>query len=63
MKVILKDNFDRESTSDVLLEDDLSEEKAKEVADKYNSRHREDHPWFAKVVSDDYKLYEFDPNN
>lgn len=57
MKVILVDNFDRESVADVLLEEGLTELEAMEVAEKYNERYPDDWPWFARAVGDNYKLW------
>ena len=57
-KLILVDNFNREHIADVLVEDNLDEKEANERANKYNDEHRNmDWNWFAKAVSDDYKLW------
>ena len=57
-KLILVDNFNREHIADVLVEDNLDEKDANERADKYNDEHRNmNWNWFAKAVSDDYKLW------
>lgn len=54
MKVILVDNYARESVADSLLIDALSEEEAKAVAEEYNSSNIG--YWYAKVVPDDHRL-------
>lgn len=57
-KLILMDNFNRENIVDVLVEENLSEEEAKIKADACNSEHKNmNYNWFAKAVSDDYKLW------
>lgn len=57
-KLILVDNFNREHIADVLVEDNLDEKEANERANKYNDEHRNSNwNWFAKAVSDDYKLW------
>ena len=57
-KLILIDNFNREHIADVLVEDNLDEEEANVKANKYNDEHRNMNcDWFAKAVSDDYKLW------
>lgn len=57
-KLILVDNFNRETVADVLIEENLTEEDAETKADVYNSEHRNSNwNWFAKAVSDDYKLW------
>lgn len=57
-KLILVDNFNREHIADVLVEDNLDEKEANERANKYNDEHRNmNWNWFARGVSDDYKLW------
>lgn len=57
-KLILVDNFNREHIADVLVEDNLDEEEANVKANKYNDEHSNmNWDWFAKAVSDDYKLW------
>lgn len=64
-RVILVDNFDRDNVPDQELYSidgesvecsGLTMEQAKEIADRYNSRHGDYYPWYAKVVSMNYKL-------
>lgn len=62
MKVVLVDNFDRESVNDVLLKEDLTLDEANQLAEEYNNEHKNDW-YYARVKEDNYKLYEFDPNN
>lgn len=57
-KLILVDNFNRETVADVLVEENLSEKEANKKAGDYNNEHRSvNGDWFAKAVSDDYKLW------
>lgn len=57
-KLILIDNFNREHIADILVEDNLDEGDANIRANKYNDEHRNmNWDWFAKAVSDDYKLW------
>ena len=57
-KLILVDNYNRETIADVLVEENLTEEIASEKANAYNDKNKNsDCCWFAKVVPDDYKLW------
>ena len=62
MKVIKKDNFDREHISDTLVAENVSEYFAKEIVDLLNGKFGGDYAddYFV-AVPDDYKLYEYDP--
>ena len=62
MKVIKKDNYDREHISDTLVAENVSEYFAKEIVDLLNGRFSGDsaEDYFA-AVPDDHKLYEYDP--
>lgn len=55
-KLILVDNYDRETVADILLEDNLTEVEAKAKAEGYNKTNPYS-DWVAKVVADDYKLW------
>ena len=57
MKVILTDAKCREWVPDKLLKTSLSTNKAKNIAELYNSTHKDKHEWIAKVVSDEYTLW------
>lgn len=55
-KLILVDNYNRETVADILLEENVSEEYAKMKEREYNNTH----PcgdWCASAVEDDYKLW------
>lgn len=62
MKVVGKDNFDRETVSDFLKAEGLTAEEAQAMCDELNAG-PEDHDrstWFV-VKPDDYKLYVWEP--
>lgn len=61
MKIIVKDNFDRESVSDRLIAENVSEHWAERIVDAMNAREHEHSPDFFKAVPDDYELYVYDP--
>jgi hypothetical protein len=62
MKIIGKDNFDRDEVSDVLVAVNVSETMAPIIVDALNSRSSGPQAdRFYKAVPDDYKLYEFNP--
>jgi len=61
MKIIKKDNFDRENVSDVLVCENCPIGYATLIADLLNNRAGEDSPDYYKAVPDDYKLYRYEP--
>lgn len=54
-KLVLVDNYNRESVEDILVEANISEEEAKQKAEEYNKHNSND--CYAVVRSDDYKLW------
>ena len=58
MKVIIRDNFDREDRSDRLYLENLTEEKANEIVRNKNLEQQEDSEDFYVAVPDEYKLYD-----
>lgn len=60
-KVIGVDNFDRDSVSDELVEEHLSEADAKATAKRVNAGHGDMWPWFYKAVPQDHKLFTWEP--
>lgn len=56
-KLILVDNYNRETVADVLIEAGINEAEAEAKADKYNADHSMYCCWFAKAVPDDYRLW------
>ena len=62
MKVVLVSNFNIETVNDILYAKDLTLEEASKKAREYNVSHPIDsHPYWAKVVEDDYKLHVWEP--
>lgn len=58
MKVILTDAKCREWVADKLLMSGLSTIKAKKIAELYNRTHKNESEWIAKVISNDYTLWD-----
>ena len=64
MKIIEVDNFNRESISDKLIASNLTKEESERYVTELNYRYSGESAWyFYKSVSEDYKLYIFDPND
>lgn len=63
MKVICVDNFDRETISDRLIQEGLTQTEARTLADELNAKGGVNAPDFYRVVPDDHVLYVYDPNN
>lgn len=62
MKIIVVDNFNRESVSDVLIAEKTPDYYADFITTALNKKYSGDNsPDFFKVVEDDYKLYVFEP--
>ena len=60
-KVIAVDNYDRDSVSDRLIEDRLTETHAVERAEQLNRETGANASWFFKAVPDDYELHKWEP--
>jgi len=62
MKIIEVDNFNRDTHSDVLIVEKVSKKHAKMVTDALNAKDSGfDSPVYFRYVSDDYKLYIWEP--
>jgi hypothetical protein len=63
MKIIAVDNFDRETHSDVLIAENVTECCAPIIAAALNEKlcKHDDSPTFYRAVPDDYKLYRYEP--
>lgn len=62
MKIICVDNFNRESRSDNLVAENVNAYYAKFIVEKLNENLSGDQsPNFYRVVTDNYKLYTFEP--
>jgi hypothetical protein len=62
MKIINVDNFDRDSVSDKLVCENVSEYYGEIIVDFLNDRLSSEHSTdFYKLVDDDHKLYVWEP--
>lgn len=57
VKIIIVDNFDRETVSDTLLADNVIEHYAHIICDLLNKREGENTANYYRVVDLDYELY------
>jgi len=62
MKIIVVDNFDRDTVSDKLIAKDVSAYWSKRIVELLNAKCRNSSSNFFRVVSDDCKLYAGDEN-
>jgi len=62
MKIIIVDNFNNESVSDKLVAENVPDIWAKRIVELLNDKYSGGFSsFYAKVVADDYELYEFTP--
>lgn len=61
MKIIAEDNFNRETVSDLLVCENVSEYYGKQFVELLNSQGGDRSPHFYRLVSDDHKLYIWEP--
>lgn len=61
MKLICKDNYNRESISDSLIAENVSEFWANQIKTALNDKMGENSSTFVDAVQDDYELYQFEP--
>ncbi len=62
MKIICKDNFDRESVNDQLVCENVNKFYGEMIVDFLNDRFSGDHsPNFYRLVDDNYRLYLWEP--
>lgn len=61
MKIIIKDNFDRDNVSDVLVCENINKEFGEKIVNLLNIKESDNSPYFFKLVENDYKLYEWKP--
>jgi hypothetical protein len=62
MKIIIVDNFDRESSSDTLVAENINKYWGEKVVDFLNNKFSgDDSPSYFKLVEDGHKLYIFEP--
>lgn len=61
MKIICKDNFDRESVNDTLVCENVSEYYGEIIVDFLNAKLSGDYsPNFYRLVDDEYELYRWE---
>lgn len=63
MKIILVDNFNRESSSypDILIAENVHQNYMHDIVTFLNSRKSEDGNCYFRIVEDDYKLKDYSP--
>jgi len=62
MKIIQVDNFNRDTVSDVLIVEKVSENHAQMIVEALNAKYSGDlSPMFFRVEADDYELYKWSP--
>jgi hypothetical protein len=61
MKIIARDNRDRDYISDKLIAENLSQKDAETVLDALNKGASDSSDWFFEIVPDDHKLYKYSP--
>ena len=62
MKIIAKDNFDREGfVSDLLIAENIHKAYSELIVDFLNSKSSSYSSYIFILVEDDYKLYKFEP--
>ena len=59
MKIVTKDNFDRDYFTEMLVAENVNEFIGKEMVKEWNNKYwRSDSEYYLMLVSDDYKLYD-----
>ena len=61
MKIIARSNFDKETVSDVLIAENVSELNTILISKLLNAHFPENYTYTYFGVKDDYKLYSFEP--
>jgi hypothetical protein len=61
MKIICKDNYDREHVSDTLVCENVNEYYANHITKLLNEKEGDHSPDYYRAVPDDHKLYKFEP--
>lgn len=61
MKIIGRDNFDRDSVSDILIAENVHEAWAERIVTFLNGSNGYTGPWYCQVVDDSYQLYNWEP--
>lgn len=61
MKIIAKDNFDRDYIDEYLLCENINSYHGKRIVEFLNSRSHDNSPHYFELKEDDYELYKFEP--
>lgn len=62
MKIIMIDNYDRETIDDVLIAENISNFYASCVVEALNAKYSGDRsPYYFALVKDNHKLHKFEP--
>ena len=61
MKIIKKDNYNRDHISESVLAENVHPHFAKDIAEFLNQKMRNDDSFFCQVEADDYVPYQFEP--
>ena len=61
MKIIAKDNFDRETVSDWTVCDNVNEYMGAVIVEFLNRQDGTNSSWFYALVTDDHKLHTWEP--
>jgi hypothetical protein len=61
MKIIARDNFDRDNVDDILIVENVEESYAKKFVERLNEEVTEGSDYFYVMVDNDFKLKEFAP--
>lgn len=61
MKIVATDNYDRETVSEWVVADNISNEYFGNIMVNALNERQGDPNWFMKLVPDDYELYKFNP--
>lgn len=58
MKIITKDNFDRDLFIEMVVAENVNEVMGKQLVEQWNNKYWNDNSdFYLKLVEDDYKLY------
>lgn len=58
LKIIIKDNFDRDIFAEEVIAENVNEYLGKELVGEWNNKHWHDYSsYYLELVDDDYKLY------
>lgn len=59
MKIITKDNFDRDLFREIVVAENVSKYLGEQLVNAWNDKYWNDHSdWYLKLVEDDYELFD-----